>query len=66
MGPADSAIEVMTDAHKARVVMVAIVKPYHGGKPVQATKWPWTEEDWIGKYVGAGGVEWDSSDSDDG
>ena len=31
MGPADSAVEVLIDAHKARVVAVANVKPYHGG-----------------------------------
>ena len=66
MGITDSAVEVLTDNDKARVVAVAKVKPYHGDEPVRVTKWPRTEEDWIGKYVGAGGTKWESSDSDDG
>ena len=66
MGPADSTVKVLTDAHKARMVAVANVKPYRGDEPVSVTKQPLVDEDWIGKYVGAGGAEWDSSDSDDG
>ena len=66
MGPAYSAVKVLTDAHKARVVAVANVKPYCGDEPIRVTKRPQINEDWIGKYVGASAAEWDSSDSNDG
>lgn len=34
LGLADSAVEVLTHEHKARVVAVANVKLYHGNEPV--------------------------------
>ena len=66
MGLADSTVKVLTDAHKARVVVVANVKPYRGDEPIRVMKQLRIDKDWIGKYVGAGGTKWDSSDSDDG
>ena len=65
LGPADSAVEVLTDEHKARVVVVANVKLYCGNEPVRWAKRPRVEEDWIGPYTATGGVEWDSTDSDE-
>ena len=38
MGPADNAVEVLTDAHKAHVVGVVNVKLYHGDEPIRVTK----------------------------
>ena len=38
MGPADSAVKVLTNAHKACMVAVANVKPYHGHELIRVTK----------------------------
>ena len=38
MGPADNAVKVLTDAHKARMVVVANVKPYCGDEPIRVMK----------------------------
>ena len=38
LGPADSAVEVLTSEHKARVVAVSNVKPYHGIEPARVAK----------------------------
>ena len=38
LGPADSAVEVLTLEYKARVVAVSNVKPYRGTEPVRVAK----------------------------
>ena len=45
MGPADSTVKVLPDAHKARMVAVANVKLYHGDEPIRVTKQPQIDED---------------------
>ena len=42
MGPADSAVEVLTDAHKACAVALENVKPYHGDEPM-SVETPWAK-----------------------
>ena len=38
LGPIDSAVEVLTSEHKARVVAVSNVKPYCGTEPARVVK----------------------------
>ena len=64
LGPADSAVEVLTSEYKARVVAVSNVKPYRRTEPVRVAKRLRLNDDWVGHYSGAGGAEWDSSSED--